>query len=158
MRKRALQWRLLMIFDVICPNFGPHLRGTLWVGNMYVLLTKREVKILAEFSFCVSKRKKRTRPIPSHLDRTRLVNKRFIIWHKEHWKKMIFLLLYFHSRWRFFWFHKDREITKNLFTLAENNFGERKLSCTCLNFGEILLGERNGQSRAGSIAPSCPLG
>jgi len=29
-----------------------------------------------------------------------------------------------------FWFHKDREITKNLFTLAENNFGERKLLCT----------------------------
>ena len=31
------------------------------------------------------------------------------------------------------------EITKNLFTLAENNFGERKLSCSCLNFGEILF-------------------
>ena len=45
----------------------------------------------------------------------------------------------FHSRWHFFWFHKDREITKNLFTLAENNFGERKVSCTCLNFGEILF-------------------
>ena len=28
---------------------------------------------------------------------------------------------------------------KNLFTLAENNFGERKLSCTRLNFGEILF-------------------
>ena len=34
---------------------------------------------------------------------------------------------------------KDREITKSLFTLAENNFGERKPSCTCLNFGEILF-------------------
>ena len=151
-------------------------------------------------------------PIPSHLDRTSLVNKRFIIWHKlkEHWKKWSsylfvfehwkgnhsdakvmartpiswldkcrkynhligyisnsnfkfkfsnskqtfvfavfvvkrifktqhFCFLCFHSRWRFFWFHKDREITKNLFTLAENNFGERKPSCTCLNFGEILL-------------------
>ena len=44
-----------MIFDVICPNFGPHLRGTLRVGNMYILLTKREVKILAEFSFYVFK-------------------------------------------------------------------------------------------------------
>ena len=39
----------------------------------------------------------------------------------------------------FSWFHKDREITKNLFTLAENNFGERKLSCTRLNFGEIVF-------------------
>ena len=34
-----------------------------------------------------------------------------------------------------FWFHKDREITKTLFTFAENNFGNlRKLSCTRLNF------------------------
>ena len=33
----------------------------------------------------------------------------------------------------------DREITKNLFTLAENNFGERKLSCTRLNFGKFLF-------------------
>ena len=32
----------------------------------------------------------------------------------------------FHSRWRFFWFHKDREITKNLFISAESNFGEKK--------------------------------
>ena len=50
-----------------------------------------------------------------------------------------FCFLCFHSRWRFFWFHKDREITKTLFTLAENNFGERKLSCAGLNFGEILF-------------------
>ena len=38
-----------------------------------------------------------------------------------------------------FWFHKDREITKNLFTLTENNFGQRKLTCTRLHFGEILF-------------------
>ena len=50
-----------------------------------------------------------------------------------------FCFLCFHSRWRFFWFHKDRENTKHLFTLAENNFGERKLWCTRLNFGEILF-------------------
>ena len=37
-----------------------------------------------------------------------------------------FCFLCFHSRWRFFWFHKDREITKNLFTLADSNFGEKK--------------------------------
>ena len=47
--------------------------------------------------------------------------------------------LCFHSRGRFFWFHKDREIPKNLFTIAESNFNERKLSCTRLNFGEILF-------------------
>jgi len=34
---------------------------------------------------------------------------------------------------------KDREITKNLFILAENNFGERKLSCSRWKFGEILF-------------------
>ena len=33
-----------------------------------------------------------------------------------------FCFLCFHSSWRFFWFHKDRENAKNLFTLAENNF------------------------------------
>ena len=56
-----------------------------------------------------------------------------------------FCFLCFHSRCRFFWFHKGRENTKNLFTLAENNFGERKLSCTRLNFGEILF---SGTKRA----------
>ena len=51
-----------------------------------------------------------------------------------------FCFLCFHSRWRFFWFHKDRENTKNLFTSNTlNNFGERKLLCTRLNFGEILF-------------------
>ena len=50
-----------------------------------------------------------------------------------------FCFLCFHSRWRFFWFHKDREVTKSLFTLAESNFSERKLSCTRLNFVEFLF-------------------
>ena len=49
-----------------------------------------------------------------------------------------FCFLCFHSRWGF-WFHKDRAITKRLFTLAEKNFSERNLSCTHLNFGEILF-------------------
>ena len=47
--------------------------------------------ILAEFSFFVfmdrdevKLHKKGTRPIPNHLDRTSLVNNRFIISHKEH--------------------------------------------------------------------------
>ena len=34
---------------------------------------------------------------------------------------------------------KTEKSQKNLFTLAENNFGERKLSCNCLNFDEILF-------------------
>ena len=34
---------------------------------------------------------------------------------------------------------KTEKSQKNLFTLAQNNFGERKLSYTYLNFGEILF-------------------
>ena len=45
------------------------------------------------------KRKKRTRPISSHLDRTSLVNKRFIIWHIEHWKKCASYLFIF-EHWK----------------------------------------------------------
>ena len=47
--------------------------------NTYPLLTKREVKMAGYWpsSFFVQKR---TRPISSHLDRTSLVNKGFIIW------------------------------------------------------------------------------
>ena len=55
--------------------------------------------------------------------------------------KFNFCFLCFHSRGRFFRFHKDRENTRNLFTLAENNFGERKLSCIRLNFDEIFFAE-----------------
>ena len=57
----------------------------------------------------------------------------------------LFCFLCFHSRGFCFWFHKDREITKSLFTLAENNFSERKLSCTRLDFSEILFA---GKKRA----------
>ena len=34
---------------------------------------------------------------------------------------------------------KTKKSQKNVFTFAENNFGERRVSCTCLIFGEILL-------------------
>ena len=66
----------------------------------------------------------------------------------------LFCFLCFHSRRRFFWFHKDREITKNLFTLAESNFGEKKTFVHSLELWRNFI----WQSRAGSIAPSCPLG
>ena len=57
--------------------------------------------ILAKFFFCVfiKKRKKRMRPIPSHLDRTCLANRRFIIWHKEPWKKWSSYLFIF-EHWK----------------------------------------------------------
>ena len=51
------------------------------------LLTKREVNMAgywpSSFFACLwTETKSRTRPITSHLDRTSLVNKRFIIWDK----------------------------------------------------------------------------
>ena len=55
-----------------------------------------------------------------------------------------------------FWFHKDREVTKNIFTLAENNFGERKLSCTRLNFGEILFAGTKRTVRGGQYCSVLP--
>ena len=93
-------------------------------------------------------------------------------------KKTIFLLVYFEhykesqlcakvmARFCFdvFQFNRDREITENLSPVTENlftvtgNILRKKLSCTHLYFGANLLREQNGQSRAGSIAPVCPLG
>ena len=46
---------------------------------------------------------------------------------------------------------------RKIFLLSRKIFCGRKLSCTRLDFAEMLLREQNGQSRAGSIAPSCPL-
>ena len=37
-----------------------------------------------------------------------------------------FCFLCFHSRWRFFWFHKDREITKMFFYLSRKKFRRKK--------------------------------
>ena len=50
------------------------------------------------------------------------------------------------------------EKSQKIFLLPRKIFCKRKLSCTRLDFDEILLREQNGQSRAGSIGPSCPLG
>ena len=62
-----------------------------------------------------------------------------------------FCFLCFHSRWRFFWFHKDRKNTKNLFTLAENNFGERKLYLQTFTCGN----EMGSPGRAVSLHLAC---
>ena len=48
-----------------------------------------------------------------------------------------FCFLCFHSCWRFFWFHKAREIKS--FYFSRKYFGKRKLSCPRLNFGKILF-------------------
>ena len=50
------------------------------------------------------------------------------------------------------------EKPQKIFLLSREIFCERKLSCTRLNFGEMLSREQNGQSRAGSIVPSCRSG
>ena len=77
-----------------------------------ILLTKRGLKMAGYwprslFAFYgprrsrgPQKRKKRTRPLPSHLDRTNLVNKRFIVWYKEHWKKWSsYLFIFEYWKW-----------------------------------------------------------
>ena len=38
------------------------------------------------------------------------------------------------------------------------NILRNKFSCTCLDFGEMLLQEQNGQSQVSSVAQSCLLG
>ena len=143
-------------------------------------MTKREVKT-SKFSFCVfyglrrsrgpSKCKKTTKPISSYLDRTSLDNKGFLTWHSTPSCFFVFLLLWlpvstsFFSLLSFsltllvFAFSSSIRIEKSrkIFLLSRKIFLERKLSCTYLDFGEILLREQNGQSRAESIAPSYSL-
>ena len=53
--------------------------------------------------------------------------------------------------------HPDREITENHFTATENIL-QKKTFVHPLGFRQNLLREQNGQSRAGYIGPSCPLG
>ena len=64
-----------------------------------------------------------------------------------------FCFLCFHSRWCFFWFHKDREIIKNLFTVAENNFGEKQTFVHLLELWRnfICRNERGSPGRAVSL-------
>ena len=131
--------------------------------------------------------KKRTRPISSYLDRISLVNKGFLIWHSTPSYRFVFLLLclsvfvakciletqqHFYFLCLFFFLFSfsltlpvfsfsssiPKEKSQRIFSLSRKVFCERKLSCTRLDVGEILLWEQNGQSRAGSIAASGPLG
>ena len=70
-----------------------------------------------------------------------------------------FCFLCFHSRWRFFWFQKDREITKKIFLPGQKIVSAKEnFRAPAQTLPKFYLRERNGQSRAGSIAPSCPLG
>ena len=59
-----------------------------------------------------------------------------------------------HSLFSVFMDRDEVEVHEN----AKRERGQRKLSCTRLDSGEILLREQNGQPRAGKIGPSCPLG
>ena len=78
----------------------------------------------------------------------------------ESTEKMIFVLVYFRAVKRkpvicksdtAFRFSSSlpTEISQKIFLMCRKIFCERKLSCIRLDFGEILLRERNGQSRAG---------
>ena len=68
-RKRFTNEKIKHGLGIVKLNFG-HTNKELR-SNMYILLTKREVKMAGYWP----------RSIPN---RIRLVNKRFIIWHKEH--------------------------------------------------------------------------
>ena len=50
----------------------------------------------------------------------------------------------FHSRGRFFWFLKDGEITKNLFTLAESNFSEKTFVHSLELWRNFICGSETG--------------
>ena len=57
----------------------------------------------------------------------------------------------FQSRWRFFWFHKDRVITKNVFTLAESNFGEKTFVQSLELWRNFICGNETG-SPGGAVS------
>ena len=94
--KRDVYWCVTVDYQQIANgNIANQIHGfTIDYGKfMYGLLTKCEVKMAGYWPssfFCVfmdrdevevhKLAKKRTRPISSHLDRTNLVNKGFIIW------------------------------------------------------------------------------
>ena len=100
------------------------------------------------------KRKKRTRPIPSHLDRTSLVNKRFIIWHKEHWKNWSSYLFVF-EHWKrnhldakvmarapISWLDKCRKYNHLIGYISNSNFKILKFKtnfCVCRFLSQNLL-------------------
>ena len=141
--------------------------------NKYMLLTKREVKMpeywpssLLAFSWTETK----SRSIKTQLYGIRRLHVallfclcvcRFLLLNvflKLFNSFVFFVFILVHALgFLVFSFHPDRKITENLFTVTEN-VCERKFSCTRLDFGEILFREQNGQSRADSVAPSCPLG
>ena len=72
-----------------------------------------------------------TRPISSHLDRTSLVNKGFITWHKEDWKNDL-RRLNMQKWWRVLVFSFSSSIptekSQKIFLLLRKIFCERKLS------------------------------
>ena len=90
MRSSAVEGDLVLAFSSVMVL----LVGSAVVGGGYICVIDQAQDgwILAKFFFCVfmdrdevevhknAKKKKRTRPISSHLDRTSLVNKGFIIW------------------------------------------------------------------------------
>ena len=127
--------------------------------------------ILAKFSFCVfmDRDEENEANISSHLDRTSLVNKIILV--LDYFRALkrkpvickcdvLFSLFSFSLTLSVFSFSSSipTEKSQKIFLLPRKIFCKRKLSCTRLDFGEILLREQNGQSRAGSIGPSCPLG
>ena len=111
------------------------------------------------FTLCLSflinsnsatKAKERTRPISSHVDRRSLVNKKFIMWHKEDWKNDL-RTCYFRARKRKPVICKtdyafrvsrflvpSRQGNQKIFLLSRKIFWERKRSCTRLDLYHVI--------------------
>ena len=93
------------------------------------------------------------RPIPSHLDRTSLVNKRFIRWHKEHWKKLsLYLFVFEHwkgkhldakvmARAPISWLDKCRKYSHLIGYISNSNF-KLKFSNSKQTFVPVFVAKR----------------
>ena len=152
-------------------------------ASTHILLTKRKVKMAGNwpsslFAFFGPRRsqgpwrRKRERDQYPAIMTELAWSIKDLLYGIKSTEKMIFILVYFRAlkrepvicksdnAFRFSRFLVPSRQTNNrkIFLLSRKIFCGRKLSCTRLDFGEMLLREQNGQSREGSIAPSCPLG
>ena len=104
--------------------------------------------ILAKFSFCVFMDRGDFRSIKAEKKNETNI--------QPPWPRAWSIVCKSNGAFRFSLFSSSvlTEKSQKIFLLSRKIFCERKLLCTCLNFGEMLLREQNGQSRAGSVVSS----
>ena len=110
------------------------------------------------------------RPISSHLDRASLVNKGFIIWHKEHWKNDLHTCLFssteketrFMQKYGVFQFScflvpcQQRNHRKSFYCYGKY-FAKENFCAPAWASVKCYCGKRKWQSQVASIVPSSPL-